>query len=132
MSVVDLAYLIDDDDIYVFGMKRMIKANQLCNELLTFANGADAIDFINERVSSNSPLPKVIMVDINMPVLDGWGFIDEFAKIPSEYTEGVLVYMISSSVQEEDRIKAEAINHIKSYHVKPIDKDQLVTMFEAA
>ncbi|GGH71183.1 MAG: response regulator [Bacteroidetes bacterium] len=132
MSVVDLAYLIDDDDIYVFGMKRMIKANQLCDELLTFTNGADAIDFINERIASKSSLPKVILIDINMPVMDGWGFIDEFAKIPAEFTDGVTVYMISSSVQEEDRMKAESINLIKSYHVKPIDKEELISMFQVA
>jgi response regulator RpfG family c-di-GMP phosphodiesterase len=74
-------------------------------------------------------MPYVIMIDVNMPVLDGWGFIDAFQKMDLNLSNKTKLFMVSSSIDPRDVKKAKEIQLIIKYIFKPITFDELKEVF---
>ena len=72
MNQIRAISIIDDDPITVFGIKKMLNLINVCDDIRTFGNGKEAIDHINELLMQDKPIPEVIFLDINMPIMDGW------------------------------------------------------------
>ena len=123
MKKIDMAFVVDDDPIFVFGIKRAIEIVGFCKNLLVFGNGQEALDTIKSILTSNEKLPDVILLDLNMPVMDGWEFIEEFIKIPC--SKEILIYVVSSSIDPEDVKRAKSLESVSGYIVKPISLDSL-------
>jgi CheY-like chemotaxis protein len=70
--------IIDDDEVYVMGIKRMLAKTNLSDTILVFENGLKALNYISD---STNTMPDTILLDINMPVMDGWQFLEGFSKI---------------------------------------------------
>ena len=128
---INTVCVVDDDEIYVFGLRKLIAIKKLCSNLLEFSNGKEAIDFIQNPVNIGN-LPDVIFLDINMPVMDGWDFMDSFVKIKHSLGKKIIVYMISSSISEDDINRAKTISDITDYIMKPVTHDKLIEMFQNA
>lgn len=120
MKKIDIACVIDDDDIYTFTVKRIIDNSQLANKTLFFQNGKLAIDFFNEYLHQTTSLPDLVMLDINMPVLDGWQFMDQFVKLSPLIKKRIVVYIVSSSIDQRDINKAREYEQISDFVIKPI------------
>lgn len=120
MRKIDIACVIDDDDIYTFTIKRIIDNSQLAEKTLFFTNGKLALDFFHECLDQPSQLPDLILLDINMPVLDGWQFMDEFIKLSPRINKQITVYIVSSSVDRSDINKAKKYEQISDFIIKPI------------
>lgn len=129
MKPIDIACIIDDDDIYIFGIKKLIKISNFCKNLLVFKNGEEAIKYMQPIAASND-FPDVILLDINMPVMDGWQFLDEFIKIKPGINKEVTIYMVSSSIHDQDLNKAKEYNDVAGYIIKPIKLDDLKRLME--
>lgn len=129
MKKIDVAFIIDDDQIYVFGLKKLIAINNLCKNILVFENGERALNYIAPIMSSSEQLPDVILLDLNMPVMDGWEFLDEFIKIKPKLNKKVQIYMVSSSINPADMEKAKQYEDLTSYLVKPISIEELAKVF---
>jgi response regulator RpfG family c-di-GMP phosphodiesterase len=114
--------LIDDDFIHQFGMKRMLQRYQPSAGVIEFSNGLDAINFFKAPLQEEE-IPEVIFLDINMPVMNGWEFIDEFVKIRAGLQKKVDIYILSSSTDSHDIQKAKSNPEIKDYIVKPLSPD---------
>jgi len=123
--------VIDDDKIYVYGLKKLISLKQLCPNLLEFENGKLAIDYIADPKNQDA-LPDIIFLDINMPVMDGWDFMENFVKIKSQLGKKITVYMVSSSIDNEDINRAKNISDISDYVVKPVTPARLIELFSLA
>jgi CheY-like chemotaxis protein len=121
--------IIDDDDVYIYAIKRLMSLQKLCDNVLVFKNGKEAIDYFIAHKDNVDSLPDIILIDVNMPVLDGWGFIDEYLANGFDKTKVADLYMISSSIDPRDVKKAEAIPVIKKYIFKPITLDELNAVF---
>ena len=117
--------IIDDDHIFVYGVKRLINDVKLCDNLIVYENGVDALEDIQSMVQGGKKLPKVIFLDLNMPMMNGWEFLDEFLKIEHEDTHQTLVYIMSSSVNPEDLLRINDYSIIKNYILKPVTADDL-------
>jgi CheY-like chemotaxis protein len=126
---VQRAFIIDDDEVYIYAIKRLIKIQNLCDEVLVFTDGKQAVDYLEEHQNDGTPMPEVIMIDVNMPVLDGWGFIEAFQKMDLESTKNTKLFMISSSIDPRDVKKAKEIPLIIKYIFKPITFDELKEVF---
>jgi CheY-like chemotaxis protein len=100
------------------------------DELLVFLNGQEALDYFLPLVDTPEKLPDVILLDINMPVLDGWQFMDEFVRLKPNINKEITIYMVSSSVSELDIKKAKAYSEISDYVVKPMRSEDLLKMRE--
>lgn len=121
--------LVDDDEIYLYIMQKLIKG--VASDLIvsSFTDGEQAVEFINECTEEGIALPEVIFLDINMPFLDGWGFLNEFKKIKPKIQDKINIYLVSSSMRDADRKKAEEFQELTGYVVKPIEEKKLSQIF---
>lgn len=120
--------LIDDDFIHQFGMKRMIQRYQPSEGVIEFSNGLDAINFF-KAPHADEEIPELIFLDINMPVMNGWEFMEEFVKIRPTIHKKIDIYILSSSTDSVDIQKAKSNPEITDYIVKPLTPDLLNNIF---
>jgi CheY-like chemotaxis protein len=111
--------LIDDDPIYVFGLRKMIELKRLGQRISVFANGRDALEYFR-NTTNPTELPDVILLDINMPILDGWQFLDQFGPLRATLRKDIPLYLVSSSIFEDDLRRARANPLVTDYLTKPI------------
>ena len=129
---VELACIIDDDKIYVNLVKKIIEIKKLSQELLIFKNGKEALDYfkeIMENATDEDKLPDIIFLDLNMPVMDGWEFLNEFIKIKNNLSKKVTLYVVSSSIDPRDLERAKSFNLVTDYLIKPIELKKFEKIF---
>ncbi len=118
MKKIDIACIIDDDPIYVFGAKKIMQYANFCNAFLIFHNGEEAITNLKSIIKAGEKLPDIILLDLNMPIMDGWQFLDEFTKIKTD--KKITIYIITSSIDPTDIERSKEYNNVNNYLVKPI------------
>jgi len=123
MRKLDLTCIIDDDPIFVFGAKRMMKIAKFCESFLIFSNGKEALKNLKPLLEAGEDLPELILLDLNMPIMDGWEFLDELIKI--DISKPITIYIISSSVDNLDMEKAKEYKMVSNYIIKPISLDKI-------
>ncbi|MGO4912673.1 MULTISPECIES: response regulator [unclassified Leeuwenhoekiella] len=123
MKKIKLACIVDDDPIFVFGIKKMMKLTEFCENFLVFSNGQEALDSLIAIIQKGEDVPQLILLDLNMPVMDGWEFLEEFTKVnpPKEIT----IYILTSSIDPRDLKRAKKFNSVSNYVIKPITVEQL-------
>ncbi len=122
-------FVVDDDKIYHFLFKNLLKQNKIDIKSTFFGNGQDAIDFMKGN-NDQENLPDLILLDVNMPIMNGWLFLEEYLKIKKELVKLPVIYMISSSNNEVDISKAKEFTGVVSdYFLKPICKEDLEKIF---
>lgn len=118
-------FIIDDDNMYQMLLSRTIrKINDQLN-IVSFTNGEEALEHFKELFNQNSTLPDLVLVDINMPVLDGWQFLDDLEIIRPGYKNEIPVYLISTSLDENDKNKAQDNEYIRDFIIKPLPTEWL-------
>lgn len=118
--------IIDDDMIYINLVSKIIELKKIAKNILVFKNGKEAIDyFINSiHIEDNEVvIPRVILLDLNMPVMDGWEFLEEFAKIKSKINKKIDLYVVSSSINQQDIKRAKSNDVVLDYLTKPLQMD---------
>ncbi|MFS4467390.1 response regulator [Maribacter sp. 2210JD10-5] len=131
MSKPFLICIIDDDDIYRYTITRNLKALNISQKVLIFTDGEEAINFMIDNVGNSQNLPDIIFLDINMPIMDGFEFIEEYVKLKPRVGKKILIYMVSSSVNPVDIERAEAISEISDYLIKPIERNKLIGLIKS-
>ncbi len=129
---VELACIIDDDKIYVNLVKKIIEIKKLSENLLIYKNGKEALDYfkqIMETATDEDKLPDIIFLDLNMPVMDGWEFLNEFIKIKNNLHKKITLYVVSSSIDPRDLERAKSINMVTDYLIKPIELKKFEKIF---
>ena len=128
MKKIDIACIIDDDPIFVFGVKKMMKLANFCESLMIFKNGEEALNNLTAIIDAGKKIPDVILLDLNMPIMDGWQFLDEFTKIESHKL--ITVYIVSSSIDPRDRNRVKDYENVSNFIVKPISLESLINISE--
>lgn len=118
-----ITYLIDDDKLSIKLMSMLIAKNNFCEEIISFHNPKTALDELKNNAKDTSKLPDVILLDLNMPVLDGWQFLDEFILI--EFSKEIVVFIVSSSIDPSDLEMAKNYPIVKDYIIKPLTSEKL-------
>lgn len=122
-------WTIDDDIIYQTIIRKLIQKSEMYAPNLPFYNGDEAITAIKNVLNTDADsLPDIILLDINMPILDGWGFIEEFQKIESSINKKISIYIVSSSIASDDIKKADAFTEITKYLSKPLSVATLINI----
>lgn len=119
-------FIVDDDLVYHFIMKKLFAKTDLNVTTSYFFNGLQAI----EEIKNNKIIPDLILLDINMPICDGWQFLEEFRTIKESLTKNVMVYLVSSSSDIADTNKCEEFkNEVQKYLNKPMTYDNFKSIF---
>lgn len=124
MKTIELTCIIDDDPIYVFAAKRLLHISGFCENFTVFNNGEDAINGLIPILRSGKNMPDVILLDLNMPIMDGWQFLDEFIKVKP--SKKVTLFIVSSSIDTADLKKAKEYELVSDYIIKPLSKKSLI------
>jgi len=130
MKKINSACIIDDDQIFVYGTKRIMKDSSFCDTIYVFENGLDAITALKKMTVAGIELPRLIFLDLNMPIMDGWEFLEDFQKIPSKIREKVTIYIISSSIDPRDLERVKEYGVVSDYILKPVTPKDLKNLIE--
>lgn len=116
--------LVEDDPITIMVCDRIIKMTSFADKVKSCENGKIAIDYLSGLAENNS-IPKIIFLDINMPVMNGWDFLEEFERIRSRFNLLPRIYLLSSTVDPEDYNKAKSFTLVADFISKPLSKEAL-------
>ena len=130
MTKLDLVCVIDDDLIYSIAVKHIINRSAISENVVFFKNGQTALDFFEKNLEKLDLLPDLILLDLNMPVLDGWQFLDKYEPLIDNIEKVIPVYIVSSSIDDEEHRKAESFKSVKNFITKPITIAQLHQIIE--
>ncbi|HEX5168552.1 MAG TPA: response regulator [Cyclobacteriaceae bacterium] len=124
--------LVDDDKIFQLIATRSIKATHFTGKILQFNNGSEAIHYLEQHASNNAELPDVLFLDINMPLVDGWMFMEDFVELKSKIHKPIRIYMVSSSIDPKDIERAKGISDIRDYITKPVSQQKFADLISEA
>ena len=124
----NLTYIIDDDKLTIKLMSILIAKNEFCKETQSFYNAELAIAMLKNSTKMATMLPDVILLDLNMPVMDGWQFLDEFAKL--KLAKPIYIFIMTSSIDPADIEKATKYEFVQEYIKKPITVKKLKSLCE--
>jgi len=126
-SKIDLL-VIDDDDINIFIIKKIVEKTGYDINMVAKTNGQLAIDHLTTILENDAIFPHLILIDINMPVLNGWEFLEAYDEL--NVKQRVDMYMLSSSVYENDIEKAKTYKKVKGFISKPLSINRLIELFD--
>lgn len=119
--------VIDDDPIVIFGLKRMLEHTSVDAKFVSFENGLEAMDYLRPKIQRRSKdLPDLIFVDLNMPIMDGWDFIENYTEeLGPVADKKPILYIVSSSIDQNDHERAERLSEVTGFIIKPVSVDEL-------
>jgi CheY-like chemotaxis protein len=121
--------LVDDDEINNFISIKLIKKALDNTSITACLNGRFAIELAELQKRDPSLLPDFILLDINMPIMNGWEFLDEYKRLNLDPLGKSKIYIISSSVFSNDINKARSYPLVKNFISKPLSVDKIKEMF---
>lgn len=125
-SKLNSVLLIDDDEPTNFYTQMIIEESGCAEHVKIAQGGREALEYLNtSHDSDNYPRPDLIFLDINMPAMDGWEFLDEYRKLKKESHGKVIVVMLTTSLNPDDRVKASGIPEISAFESKPLTEEKL-------
>lgn len=134
MRKINFISIVDDDPIMVFGIKKMLLSEVDCGLVESYQNGKLAIDSIKSCIREKRRLPEIIFLDINMPIMDGWQFLEEFIGLP--ITKKVRINIVTSSIDPHDlqlwESYSKQTHHVITFNNKPIKKHEIAAITKVA
>ena len=116
--------LIDDSEATNFANQILLEKFNLTDDIKIAMNGKEALELISKKENSGK-FPELIFLDLNMPELDGWGFLEEYEKLPKSESGLTVIIVLSSSTNPKDREKASSIGFVGDFVSKPLTKEKI-------
>ncbi|EMR02274.1 response regulator [Cesiribacter andamanensis] len=129
MSIINCTLLVDDDSINNFINQRLIEEMEITRELSLAENGLEALAYIREHGKDEVRCPRLILLDINMPVMDGFEFLQEFESLDFPKKEQIKIVMLTTSTSQKDVDKLGGYK-IAGYINKPLTEEKLMDVVE--
>ncbi len=123
--------IIDDDEINNFIAAKLIDKIQPQAKVSTCLNGQEGLDYIQSKLDNKEELPDIIFLDINMPVMNGWEFLDEYDKIKNRISKNITINMLSSSVYNDDIAKSKSFPTVNKFISKPLTIEKIQNLYSS-
>ncbi len=118
-------WLVDDDELYQIITRKNLQKTGFPVVPASFYNGKEAFDALLEITQTGEQLPCVIILDLNMPIYDGWDFLQWYSQVGEELRNQISLYICSSSIDPNDHNKARSNPDIKAFVEKPMTTELL-------
>lgn len=132
--MIPVVFCVDDDKVALMISKLNLQKTQFCENIITAENGKQALDFFDEQMllpETDRKVPSLIFLDLNMPIIDGWEFLDIFSDKYSFYHDKVKIALLSSSVNPDDKLKADKNPFVFTFIDKALGIDNLKYLKES-
>lgn len=120
--------MIDDDAATNYLHRIVIEATDYYEKLVFKTNGYEALKFLSTPIDGEYPRPELIFLDINMPKIDGWEFLEAYKNLPIEQRGEVIILMLSTSLNPHDEKRAQKIEEISGFKDKPLTEEILTEL----
>lgn len=122
---INCVLLVDDDEATNFINRIVLEKSAVTDQIQSVLNGKEAIEYLTNtgkyhKEGNVFPQPMLILLDINMPVMDGWEFLDEYQKLQENQKCHTIIVMVTTSFNPDDQTRAEKINGLSGYRNKPL------------
>lgn len=128
MIQLNCIMLIDDNKIDNFFHERVIKKADAAKTIISVESGEEALDYL-KKVNGN-PRPDLIFLDINMPGMNGWEFLEHYRQLDKSLQSGMVVVMLSTSQNPDDHEMAKTHGILSDFKTKPLTKEMLADILE--
>ncbi|MBT1709536.1 response regulator [Fulvivirgaceae bacterium PWU5] len=118
-------WIIDDDPMSSFMLKRLAELGELADIITIFNHARGALDYIEEHKKDYNQLPDVILLDIYMPVVNGWDFLNRYRELRPLLEKEISIILVSSSDHPRDLNQAKTYEEVKAYVTKPVSLERL-------
>jgi CheY-like chemotaxis protein len=125
-----LTYLIDDDSVSLFIADQMLRFEGFEGTILTFDSNEKALDHLLTHLTVE--LPRFILLDLNMPLIDGWSFLDALVPHTASLQGQCDIYLLTSSLAWADTAKAKSYGLVKSIIHKPLNEEHVASIIAHA
>jgi CheY-like chemotaxis protein len=119
-------FLIDDDPIYLLLARMIINSADSRFVITEFMQAEDALDYLVQNKNKTDLLPDIIFLDLSMPFMDGWAFLEQYEILTTEMAKATTLYVVSSSISPEDVSRAKRHQLVRDFLVKPVGKDKMI------
>jgi CheY-like chemotaxis protein len=119
------AIIIDDTEIDQFISKKILQVAGFAEKVICYGSALDALRFLETNSTNIEMLPEIIFLDIRMPVMDGFGFLEVFEKLPESVHHQCTILMLSSSLDPQDVKRANSNRFVYKFLNKPLSVEQL-------
>jgi CheY-like chemotaxis protein len=120
--------IIDDSEIDNYIVKVLINNNNIAQEILEFNNGMEAIEYLETNSSIPENLPEVILLDIYMPMMDGFEFMKTLNEMELDFVKNCKICIVSSSIDNNDVLRTKLNKNVFNYVSKPITAEFLSSL----
>lgn len=120
--------LVDDDKVTNFFNKRVVSKIDYFKEITTVTSGKMALDFLEDVKKGIYKKPDIIFLDLNMPAMNGWEFLDEFIKLDCKFTKSIKVVILTTSNSPDDYNRSLKIKRVNGFINKPLSQDILLNL----
>ena len=117
--------LVDDDEDANFFQEKIIRKNNFAERVNKVCNGLEALEYLDKCIKAKDKLPEIIFLDLNMPKMDGWTFLDKYNQLSEDVKNKIVLIILTSSVNPDDAEKAKHTQQVKGYKNKFLNKNQL-------
>jgi len=117
--------LIDEDEIDNLINQKIIESNNFSDKIIIFRTGQEALEYLDKNKGTDEQLPDLIFLDINMPIMDGFQFLEEFENLKGGVHQKCKIIMLSSSISPRDIDRAASNRFVKKYLNKPLNSRYL-------
>jgi len=122
--------LVDDNKDDNFFHERVIKKSGYVNIVVTKLSGREGLEYLKNRYNNGNAHPDLIFLDINMPGMNGWEFLEEYNNLDVQFQSAVIVVMLTTSDSPEDKAKAALYNIVSGLKSKPLTIEMLEEVIE--
>lgn len=119
--------VIDDSKLDCFIAEKIIKNTGFSESIRSFLQAREALEYITNNPVDEAT-PTIILVDIQMPIMNGFEFVEAFEKLPSSTTDNYIIYIISSSINENDLNRVHNYGSVKQFLNKPLTSNNLAAL----
>jgi CheY-like chemotaxis protein len=121
MPLTNTVLLIDDDEINNMICTKIISKNDFAGNIVACSSARQGLKYLEETLTdSGKEVPTVIFLDINMPVMNGWDFLDQYKQMTPLQDKNIILIMLSSSSSSSDVTRAQSYPQVSDYITKPL------------